>query len=180
MPAVIVPIADNASFAAEHTFVGGATGAQCSDDGLVNDGDTSYFRRDAASAYGLGNQPSLKLAAITDPGTDYGFTVNAFARNETLGTTTLTFDLFQGDPEAAGVLLETKAFSVTSTAYGSVKTATFAGATIAAVTNFADLWLRVTETSTGSRFMRVTDIYVVVPDAPGTDDSDLLPMLGAQ
>lgn len=178
MPTIVVPIADNADMAAAWACSAGVDRYALIDDGLTSDGDATYISRDASAA--VAGTPAVKLGPVTDPGTDNGFVLTEYARNAALGTTTLQWALYQGDPAAAGALLESGTFTVNSTAYGTAKTVTLAAATIAAVTDFTDLWVKVSTNAALAITMRVTDVFLVVPDADSGDEDETLPCTGAQ
>src|SRR5574343_535159 len=149
--------------AARSQYFGAASAFDCIDDTQgAPDDDTTYIFRVFNAA--LTGNPAVKFGAVTDPGTDTGWNVKYRVKASGIGTQNIVFELYQGDPDAAGSVLESKTQSVT-TSYVT-GTWTLLDATVSSISNFSDLYMRLTTSGSSGQTCRLTQLYIEVPDPP--------------
>lgn len=174
----VYPASDNASMtnaASSWVYNGAASAFDCiNDDIAAYDDDSTYISRVFNAAL-VGN-PGVKFSSVTDPGTDNGWTVQFRVKASGIGTQNIVLELYQGDPASGGSGLESKTQSVT-TSYVTVQWS-LASASIAAVTDFTDLYMRITTSGSSGQTCRLTGLALIVP-AANTVKPHLVPMTGA-
>lgn len=174
----VYPIADNTAMTSGSNW--GTTGAarytEIDDNPSSYDDDTTSITHQFTGAF-TGN-PAVKLGAITDPGTDTGWIVQYRAKSSGLGGgDNLVLQFYQGDPDGGGSMLESK--SQTCTNSYATNQWTLLDATVAAISNFSDVYIRLTTSgSGGTRICTLTGVVLMVPDA-NRIKPHLVPMTGA-
>lgn len=156
------PVATNADMGGGGWPPTGAATVHEAIDDPAADNDTTYIVR-AIGGASLTGFPAVQLGAVVDPGTDSGFSLVFTRRNTSSGTSDLTVELYQGDPAVAGTLLDTFTLSTNTTFYGD-QTRNIPDAAIAAVTNFADLWVGWNTPGGGGGNLRITRAVMNYPD----------------
>jgi len=167
------PTADNAAIPVDWSR---STGSTCFNliNETVTDDDTSYIQRDANTA-GAGTS-AVKVQTPVDNGNHSGWTVNVRAKiSAGTGSVTVDTSLWQGNPNSGGTKLGSATVATSSASYADLS-GTYSAATIDAITNLADLWVELDAQAVGSsRTIRITQVYLSVPDAV-VSKQNLIPM----
>ena len=131
------------------------------------DSDTSYIVATITSGTSLSSIPAVKLSACTDPGVDTGFVTQYYVRKESGTNWTATLALYQGDPNSGGTLLDSWTALITTTSY-TLRMRSHSDPVCASITDFSNLYVGLSGTSTGSSVVRATYVDLILPDAPSS------------